>query len=75
MSFTLITTPSDGEIAEAEAGVRAGIVTDYLAAKRTGNRAGIAKALLAAMSLDAANPDEPAVMDEIDAIRYSAAAA
>ncbi|MFD8919432.1 hypothetical protein ACFV0Y_16635 [Streptomyces sp. NPDC059569] len=75
MSLTLITHPSDAEIAEAEADVRAGIVTDYLAAKRTNHRAGIARALFAAMSLDAASPDEPAVMDEIDAIRWSVAAA
>ncbi|WP_392750591.1 hypothetical protein [Streptomyces sp. LN590] len=73
MSLYLVSTPSDAEIADAQADVRAEIVTAYSKAKSRNHRAGIAKALLLAMTYDAANPDEPPVMDEIHT-RYDAAA-
>ncbi|MDX2732857.1 hypothetical protein [Streptomyces sp. PA03-2a] len=73
MSLYLVSQPSDAEIADAQADVRADIVTAYSRAKSLGHRAGVAKALLLAMNYDAANPDEPPVMDEIHT-RYDAAA-
>ncbi|WP_329390179.1 hypothetical protein [Streptomyces sp. NBC_01716] len=66
MSRHLFAVPSESDIAEAEGAVRAQAVTNYLAAKRSGNPSALAESLSVALALD--------VMDEIRGLTYPAAA-
>ncbi|TXS22418.1 hypothetical protein EAO70_06035 [Streptomyces sp. adm13(2018)] len=73
----LVLIPSDGpseqELAEIEAGLRAGIVTDFLAAQRAGDRLAAFAAEHLAERIDQSTPDGPRLTDELDALRHLAA--
>lgn len=75
-SFALI--PSDGpspqQIAEIEAGVRAGVVADYLAADRRGDLLGRLAAEYLAARIDESTPDGPRLLDELAGLHQPAAA-
>ncbi|MFD3532063.1 hypothetical protein [Streptomyces sp. NPDC058664] len=66
--------PSEQQLAEIEAGVRAGVVTDFLTAQSKGDSLGQLAAEYLAEQIDASTPDGPRLADELDALRYSAAA-
>ncbi|MEU2236156.1 hypothetical protein [Streptomyces vietnamensis] len=74
----LVLIPSDGpseqELAEIEAAVRAGVVADYLAALRTGNALDRFAAEYLAERIDASTPDGPRLRDELDGLNLPAAA-
>ncbi|MFI8942723.1 hypothetical protein [Streptomyces syringium] len=68
--------PSEAELADAEAAVRARLIADFLAASATFDQVAIGGALADARTYDLANPDSPPVLDELAAIRdHSAVAA
>ncbi|MFD3568465.1 hypothetical protein [Streptomyces sp. NPDC058667] len=69
--------PSDGpseQLAEIEASVRASVITDFLAALRTGSALDRYAAEYLAERIDKSTPDGPRLSDELDAIRQSIAA-
>jgi len=74
----LVLIPSDGpseqELAEIEAGLRASVVTDFLAAQRAGDRLGMFAAEHLAERIDGSTPDGPRLRDELDALRRPFAA-
>ena len=69
MPFALISSdgPSEQALADAEAAVRAGIVRDYYAAVRTGDRLAQLAAEYLAVQVDNATPDGPRLVDELTA--------
>ncbi|MFE9738840.1 hypothetical protein [Streptomyces sp. NPDC006477] len=72
----LVIVPSDGpseQLAEVEASVRAGVVTDYLAALRTGSILDRFAAEYLAERIDESTTDGPRLRDELDALRQLAA--
>lgn len=75
-AFALI--PSDGpspqQIAEIEAGVRAGVVADYLTAVRTGSLLDQLAAEYLAARIDESTPDGPRLVDELAGLHQPAAA-
>ncbi|WP_435643849.1 hypothetical protein ACR9VJ_26340 [Streptomyces sp. H49] len=72
-TFTLISAedPFEAIVAKSEGAVRAGFISDYLAATNAIDRAHIAYEVTL---YDAANPDEPPLMDEIRGLHQPAAA-
>ncbi|MFE6785166.1 hypothetical protein ACFVFF_23205 [Streptomyces sp. NPDC057680] len=74
----LVLIPSDGpseqQLAQIEADVRAGVVTDFLTAWSRGNSLGQLEAEFLAAQIDRSTPDGPRLSDELDAIRQSTAA-
>ncbi|MEE1813527.1 hypothetical protein PUR59_00480 [Streptomyces sp. SP18ES09] len=74
----LVLIPSDGpseqELAEIEAGLRAGVVTDFLAAQRAGDRLGMFAAEHLAERIDDSTPDGPRLRDELAGLSQPAAA-
>jgi hypothetical protein len=75
MPMTLIADePTPAALAEAEAAVRAGIVTDWLTADSQGDRLGALAAEYLARQVDASTQDGPRLMDEIAALRQLSAA-
>lgn len=75
MPMTLIADePSDAAIEEAEAAVRAQIVTDYVTAIRRGDVVSAAQAECLAIQLDALSPDGPRLADELAGLNLPAAA-
>ncbi|MFH8627781.1 hypothetical protein ACH4A8_38840 [Streptomyces vietnamensis] len=74
----LVLIPSDGpseqELAEIEAAVRAGVVADYLAALRTGNALDQLAAEYLAKQIDQSTPDGPRLLDELAGLTQPAAA-
>lgn len=73
----LVLIPSDGpseqQLAEIEAAVRASVVTDFLAALRTGNALDRFAAEYLAERIDKSTPDGPRLRDELDALTHFAA--
>lgn len=65
--------PSERQLAEIEAGVRAGVVTDFLNAQSRGDSLGQLAAEYLAEQIDRHAPEGPRLLDEIDALRYRAA--
>lgn len=76
MSLVLIPSdgPSERELAEIEAAVRAGIVADYVVAHRLGDRLGMLAAEHLAAQIDASTPDGPRLADELAGLNQPAAA-
>lgn len=74
--FALIPSdgPSERQLAEIEAGVRAGVVTDFLAAQSRGDSLGQLEAEYLAAQIDRSTPDGPRLLDEIAALTYRTAA-
>jgi hypothetical protein len=74
----LIFIPSDGpseqELAEIEATVRASIVADYLTAVRTGNLLDQLAAEYLAKQIDQSTADGPRLRDELAGLNQPAAA-
>lgn len=72
-TLTLISAedPFEAIVARAEAAIRAGFITDYLAASNLIDRAHIAYEVAL---YDEANPDQPPLMDEIRGLHLPAAA-
>ena len=74
----LVLIPSDGpseqELAEIEATVRAGVVADYLTAVRTGNLLDQLSAEYLAAQIDQSTPDGPRLLDELAGLNQPAAA-
>ncbi|MGW0032102.1 hypothetical protein ACWDXD_20030 [Streptomyces sp. NPDC003314] len=66
--------PSEQQLAEIEAGVRAGIVADYLAAVRAGNVLDQLAAEYLAAQIDQSTPDGPRLADELADLHQPAAA-
>lgn len=66
--------PSEQQLAEIEAAVRAGVVADYLAARRSGDHLGQFAAEYLAERIDESTPDGPRLRDELDALNQPAAA-
>ena len=66
--------PSEQQLAEIEAGIRAGVVADYLAALRTGNVLDRFAAEYLAERIDEHTPDGPRLRDELDGLNLPAAA-
>ncbi|MER5312703.1 hypothetical protein ABT034_33575 [Streptomyces sp. NPDC002773] len=69
--------PSDGpseQLAEIEASVRASVITDFLAALRTGSALDRFAAEYLAERIDASTPDGPRLRDELAALSQPAAA-
>ncbi|MFE7510161.1 hypothetical protein ACFU8I_02870 [Streptomyces sp. NPDC057540] len=66
--------PSEQQIAEIEAGIRAGVVADYLAAVRTGNLLDQLSAEYLAKQIDQSTPDGPRLLDELADLNLPAAA-
>ena len=66
--------PSESELAEIEASLRAGVVADYLLAVRTGNRLDQLAAEHLAAQIDASTPDGPRLLDELADLTQPAAA-
>ena len=75
-TLTLISAddPSESVIAEAEAAVRAGFIADYLAALRTRDVITLDRLGYEIGLYDAANPEQPPLMDEIHGLHTPAAA-
>lgn len=75
-TLTLISAedPFEEVVAKAEAAVRAGFIADYLAANRAGDLVTRAQIAYEVELYDAANPDQPPLMDEIRGLRTPAAA-
>ena len=72
----LVLIPSDGpseQLAQIEADVRAGIVTDFLIARRAGDRLAQFAAEYLAERINESTPDGPQLRDELDALRDLAA--
>lgn len=67
--------PSEPEIADAEAGVRARLIDEFLAASAAFDQVAVDGALAEARTYDLANPDHPPVLDELIAIHEHSAAA
>ncbi|MFV8127515.1 hypothetical protein [Streptomyces syringium] len=68
--------PSEAELVDAEAAVRAELINGFLAASAAFDQVAIDSALAEARTYDLANPDSPPVLDELTAIRdHSAVAA
>jgi hypothetical protein len=67
MPVTLLAAdePMPRALAEAEARIRAGIVTDYLVARRAGDQLGMRSAEHLAAQVDASTPDGPRLLDEL----------
>jgi hypothetical protein len=76
MSLTLIPSdgPSERALAEAEAAVRAGVVSDYVTAVRTGDRLAQLAAEYLAGQIDRSTPDGPRLLDELAGLNQPAAA-
>jgi len=74
----LVLIPSDGpserQLAEIEASVRAGVVADYLTAVRTGNLLDQLSAEYLAAQIDQSTPDGPRLLDELAGLSQPAAA-
>ncbi|GGU91124.1 hypothetical protein GCM10010275_30250 [Streptomyces litmocidini] len=66
--------PSEQQLAEIEAGIRAGIVADYLTAVRTGNVLDQLSAEYLAARIDESTPDGPRLLDELADLTQPAAA-
>lgn len=66
--------PSESELAEIEASVRAGVVADYLTAVRRGDRLGQLAAEHLAAQIDQSTPDGPRLLDELAGLNQPAAA-
>ncbi|MGA5869277.1 hypothetical protein [Streptomyces cinereoruber] len=66
--------PSEQQLAEIEAGVRAGVVADFLTAQRTGDRLGLLAAEYLAARIDESTPDGPRLADELAGLNQPAAA-
>ncbi|PVC73490.1 hypothetical protein [Streptomyces sp. CS081A] len=66
--------PSEQQLAEIEAGVRAGVVADYLAAVRAGDLLGQLNAEYIAARIDESTPDGPRLADELADLNQPAAA-
>ncbi|MFE7580768.1 hypothetical protein ACFU5Y_04270 [Streptomyces gardneri] len=66
--------PSEQQLAEIEAGVRASVITDFLKAQQKGNSLGQLEAEYLAAQIDRSTPDGPRLLDELDALRQSTAA-
>ena len=66
--------PSENELAEIEASLRAGVVADYVIAVRCGDRLGQLPAEHLAAQIDASTPDGPRVLDELADLNQPAAA-
>ncbi|MEV4424038.1 hypothetical protein AB0K23_01415 [Streptomyces sp. NPDC049602] len=66
--------PSEQELAEIEATVRAGVVADYLTAVRTGNLLDQLSAEYLAKQIDQSTPDGPRLLDELAGLNQPAAA-
>lgn len=75
-TLTLISAedPFEAITAKAEAAVRAGFIADYLAASRQGDLITRAWIAYEVELYDAANPDQPPLMDEIRGLHLPAAA-
>lgn len=75
-TLTLISAedPFEAVAAEAEASVRAGYIADYLAADRDGDPVTRAWIAYEVEQYDAANPEQPPLMDEIRGLSLPAAA-
>ncbi|WP_328941551.1 hypothetical protein OG259_07710 [Streptomyces sp. NBC_00250] len=74
----LVLIPSDGpseqQLAEIEAGVRASVITDFLKARSRGDSLAQLEAEYLAAQIDRSTPDGPRLSDELDALRQSTAA-
>jgi hypothetical protein len=74
----LVLIPSDGpseqQLAQIEADVRASVVTDFLKARSRGDSLGQLEAEYLAERIDESTPDGPRLSDELDALRQSTAA-
>ncbi|MZE56145.1 hypothetical protein GTY86_33725 [Streptomyces sp. SID5770] len=66
--------PSEQQLAEIEAGVRASVVADYLTAQRTGDRLALLAAEYLAARIDESTPDGPRLIDELAGLNQPAAA-
>ncbi|MER6098371.1 hypothetical protein ABT154_21435 [Streptomyces sp. NPDC001728] len=66
--------PSEQELAEAEATVRAGIVADYVLAVRTRDLLGQLAAEYLAKQIDQSTVDGPRLLDELAGLNLPAAA-
>lgn len=66
--------PSERELAEIEASVRAGVVADYVIAVRVGDRLGQLAAEHLAKQIDASTADGPRLLDELAGLNQPAAA-
>ncbi|MFI8962073.1 hypothetical protein ACIGO8_08150 [Streptomyces sp. NPDC053493] len=75
-AFALIPSdgPSDRQLAEVEAGVRASVVADYLTAQRAGDQTGLLAAEYLAAQIDNSTPDGPRLLDELAGLTQPAAA-
>ncbi|MER7623922.1 hypothetical protein [Streptomyces sp. NPDC126503] len=75
-AFALIPSdgPSEQQLAEIEAGVRASVVADFLTAVRTNDLLGRFAAEYLADQIDASTPDGPRLRDELAGLNQPAAA-
>lgn len=75
-TLTLISSedPFEQVVEQAEAAVRASFIADYLAASRAGDVIGLDRLAYEIELYDAANPEQPPLMDEIAGLSTPAAA-
>ena len=66
--------PFERLVADAEAKLRAGLLADYRAAKRSGKAIDLDWTRYEIQRYDAAHPDQPPLVDELDGFDYLAAA-
>ena len=66
--------PFERLVADAEAKLRAGLLADYQAAKRSGDVIDLDWTRYEVQRYDAARPGQPPLLDELDGFDYPAAA-
>jgi hypothetical protein len=66
--------PSEQQLAEIEAGVRASVITDFLKAQQQGDSLAQLEAEYLAAQIDRSTPDGPRLLDELAALTRPSAA-